>query len=89
MQAKSKGRESKLEGWQLWHYLAVKKTLREVISIIIGIINRNDFWISWWLLFSELPSFFRNRKKLESHKDVCKNKHFWKVMMLSEDTKII
>ena len=40
-------------------------------------------------LMSESPSFFRNRKKLESHKKVIKNKDFCNVTMSSEDTKIL
>ena len=31
----------------------------------------------------------RNRKKLESHKKVCENKHFCNVTSPSEDTKIL
>ena len=38
---------------------------------------------------SELPSFFRNSKKLELHKKLCENKDFCNVIMLSEDTKIL
>ena len=38
---------------------------------------------------SELPSFFRNRKKIESHNDVCENKDFCNTIMSSEDTKIL
>ena len=37
---------------------------------------------------SELPSFFCNRKKLESHKNV-ENKDFCSVTMPSEGTKIL
>ena len=38
---------------------------------------------------SELPSFFDNRKKLESHKKVCKNKDFCNVIMAFKDSKIL
>ena len=37
----------------------------------------------------ELPSVFRNRKKLESHKKVCENKVFLNVIIPSKDTKIL
>ena len=37
----------------------------------------------------ELPSFFRNRKKLESQKRVCENKEFCNVIMPSEDKKML
>ena len=36
-----------------------------------------------------MPSFFCNSKKLESHKNLCENKDFCKVIMPSEDTKIL
>ena len=36
-----------------------------------------------------MPSFFCNRKKLESHKKVCGNKDFCNVIIPSEDTKIL
>ena len=36
-----------------------------------------------------MPSFFYNRKKLESHKKVCGNKDFCNVIIPSEDTKIL
>ena len=36
-----------------------------------------------------MPSFFCNRKKLESHKKVCENKDFCNVIVPSEDTKIL
>ena len=48
----------------------------------------NNFQASLWFLLSVLPSFFCNRKKLESHKKVCENKDFCNVIMPSEDTKI-
>ena len=37
----------------------------------------------------ELPSFFCNRKKIESHKRVCENKSFFNVIMPSEDTEML
>ena len=37
----------------------------------------------------DLPLFFWNRKRLESHKKVCKNKNFCNVIMPSEDTTIL
>ena len=36
-----------------------------------------------------MPTFFRNRKKLESHKNVCENKDFSNVVVPFEDTKIL
>ena len=36
-----------------------------------------------------MPSFFCNRKKLESDKKVCENKDFCIVVMPFEDTKIL
>ena len=44
---------------------------------------------SWLLLFSELCSFFWNKKNLESHKKVCENKGFCNVTMPSEDIKVL
>ena len=38
---------------------------------------------------SELPSFFHNRKKLESHKKLCENKDFCNVIIPFEDAKIL
>ena len=43
------------------HYLVVKKT--------VSIIKRNNVQTRRWLLLSELPSFFCNRK--QSRKKVC------------------
>ena len=43
----------------------------------------------WWFLLSELPSFFCNRNKRESHKKVCGNKDFCDIIMPSEDTKLL
>ena len=73
-QAKSKGK-------QQWHYLAVKKLstlLRGTKSKING-----DFYC-----LNCLQSF-RTRNKYESHKKVCENKDFYKVVMPSEETKIL
>ena len=53
-----------------------------------SIIKRNNFWTSLWFLLSEFLVFFRNKKKIESHKRVFKNKGFCNVVMPSEDTKI-
>ena len=41
------------------------------------------------LLLSEWPSFFCNRKKLESYIKVCENKKFCNVIMPSKDTKVL
>ena len=73
-QAKSKGK-------QQWHYLAVKKLstlLRGTKSKING-----DFYCLNYL------QSFRTRNKYESHKKVCENKDFYKVVMPSEETKIL
>ena len=37
----------------------------------------------------ELPSFFLNKNKFQSHKKVCENKFFCNIMMPSEDTKMM
>ena len=37
----------------------------------------------------ELPSFFCNRKKLELRKKVYEDKDFCKIILLSEDSKIL
>ena len=37
----------------------------------------------------EFARFFRNRKKLESHKRVCENKDFYNVIMPSEDANLL
>ena len=36
-----------------------------------------------------MPSFFRTKNKLESHKRACENKNFSNVNMPSADTKIL
>ena len=38
---------------------------------------------------SELPSFFCDRKKPESHKKVCENKDFCNVIIASKNTEIL
>ena len=38
-----------------------------------------------WIVFNP----FKTRNKYESHKKVCENKDFYKVVMPSEDTKIL
>ena len=53
----------------------------------ISIIKRNNFETSWQFFLSELPSFFGNRKKLESHKKVYENEDFCNVIMPPKGTK--
>ena len=70
--------DSKWEGMALF---AVKKQS----ALLKGITSKHygDFYC-----FIYLPSF-RTKNKLESHKKVCENKEFCKVVMSSEDTKIL
>ena len=67
-------REDKSKGQ--WHYLAVK-TLSALLRGVMMI------------LLSELPSFFCNENKLESHKKVFENKDFCNIIVSFEDTKIL
>ena len=55
----------------------------------ISIIKRNNFETSWQFFLFELPSFFGNRKKLESHKKVYENEDFCNVIMPPKGTKIL
>ena len=74
-----KGRESKSEGRQRWHYLAVKK----LSALVRGITPKNnaEFY------FLNCLHSFRTKNKLESDKKVCANKEFCNVIMSSEDTE--
>ena len=56
---------------------------KKAISIIKRLLT------SWLFLFSELPLFFRNRKKNSLHKNVCGNKNFCNVIITFEETKIL
>ena len=40
-------------------------------------------------MLSEWTSFFRNPRKLELHKKVCENKDFCKIIISSEDIRIL
>ena len=40
-------------------------------------------------LLPELPSFFRDRKKLEVHKKVCENKNFCNIIISCKDNKML
>ena len=73
------GCESKSEGRERWHYLAVKK----LSALLRGITPKNnaDFY------FLNCLHSFRIKNKLESHKKVCENKDFCNVIMSSEDTE--
>ena len=72
-------REARFEG--RWHYLAVKKLsalLKRTTSE-----HQGDFYC-----LNCLHSF-TTEKKLKSHKKVCENKDFCKVIMPFEDTEIL
>ena len=58
-----------------FYYIAVKK---------LPVLSRKITF-----LLSKLPSSFRTKYKLDSHKNVCKNKDFCDVIMSSEETKIL
>ena len=64
-----------------WHYLAVKK----LSALLRGVTSKHH---DWFYCLNCLHSF-ATEKKLESHKNVCENKDFCNVIMLSEDTKIL
>ena len=56
----------------------------------ISIIKRNNVKISRWFLLSELPSLFCQRKqKRESHRKLCENKDFYKILVSFEGAKIL
>ena len=73
------GQEAKFQ--ELWRYLAVKK-LSALLRAVTFKCN-GDFYCLNFL------HSFRTKKKLESHKRVCKNKEFWNMTMPSEDTGIL
>ena len=62
-----------------WLYIAVKK----LSALLRGITSKHD---GDFYCLNCLHSF---RKKLESHKNVCKNKNFCSAEMSCEDTKIL
>ena len=66
---------------EIWHYRAVKK----LSALLKGITSKNngDFYCLNYL------HSFRTKSKLESHKNVCKNKDFCNVIIPSENTKIL
>ena len=69
-------REPKSEGWQQWHYLAVK----ELPALLRGITSKNsDDFYCLNCLYS-----FRTKSKLESRKRACRNKDFCNVKMPSK-----
>ena len=72
-EAKSKGRQ--------WHYFAVKK----LSALLRGATSKHydDFYC-----LNCLHSF-RTKNKLETHKRICENKDFFKVIMPSKDTKML
>ena len=68
-------------GEKQWHYSAVKKL--SVLSRRIRSKHYGDFY------YLNCPHSFRTKNKLESHKNVNKNKDFCNVIMLSNDTKML
>ena len=66
---------------ETWHYHAVKK----LSALLKGITSKNngDFYCLNYL------HSFRTKSKLESHKNVCKNKDFCNVIIPSENTEIL
>ena len=67
--------------WRRLTLLCSKKL--SVLLIRLTTKHHSDFYLS------QMPSFFLQKKnKHESHKKVYENKYFFKVVMLSEDTKI-
>ena len=70
------GHKTRSEGW--WHYLAIKK----LSGLLKGITSKchGDFYC--------LNCFhsFATKNKLQLHKRVCKNKDFFNIILLSEDT---
>ena len=64
-----------------WYYLAVK----EISALLRGVTSKNN---SDFYCLNCLHSF-KTKNKRESHKKVCKNKHFCNVIMPSEDTKLL
>ena len=65
---------------ETWYYLAVKK-----LSALLGITPKH---YGGYYSLNCLNSF-RTKDKFESHKKVCQNKDFCKVIMAFEDTKIL
>ena len=66
---------------EVWHYLAVRK----LSALLIGIIsNHRDNFYSLNYLHS-----FGTKNKLESHKNVFRNKDFCNIVMPSEETEIL
>ena len=66
---------------ETWHYHAVKR----LSALLKGVTSKNngDFYCLNYL------HSFRTKSKLESHKNVCKNKDFCNVIIPSENTKIL
>ena len=73
--------EAKSKGRRRWHYLAVKK----LSALLRGITSKNNGNLYCLNYFHSS----RTKKKLETHKRVCKNKDFYNVIMPSEDTKVL
>ena len=64
-----------------WHYLAVK----ELSALLRGIISKHYDGFYYWNCFHSL----RTKNKFELHKRVCENKGLCKIIIPSEDTKIL
>ena len=63
------------------HYIAVK-----ILSALLrGITSKHDS--GFYCL--DCPCSFITESKLELHKQVCKNKTFWNILMPSEETRIL
>ena len=63
------------------HYLAVKK----LSALLRGITSKNNGYI----YCLNCRQSFRTKNKLESHKKVCENKDFCKIIRPSEDNKLL
>ena len=69
--------KAKSEGWQLWHYLAVKK----LVALLRRITSKHH------VSFIACLHSFTTKEKVQLHKKVCENKDFCNIIIPSEDTK--
>ena len=63
-----------------WHYLTVKNYWYYQEGECLNITR---------FLLSKFFHSFRTKKKIQSHRDICKNKDFSSIIMPPEDTKIL
>ena len=63
-----------------WHFLAVK----ELASLLTEIISKNNRCFYCLICLHS----FKTKRKLQSHKKVCKNKNFCNIIMPTAETKI-